>query len=444
MKNLIAFLFFPILVLFCSKSPNTSVPADERDILEKLQALEGIEVAEISPQNGYARQFEIYISQPVDHSDPAGPTFRQRVFISHNHEDRPVVFMPSGYSSSPVKVSEISGPLQANQIYAAHRFMAGAEPAPMDWQYLTIENASADFHRVVQIFREVYSGPWVSYGVSKNGQAALYHRRFYPEDVKATVAVVAALSRAEEDPRYDNFLNTAGSESDREKIKRFQRHTLTHRNDIIPMISDYMNNSSFHYSMMSAAQILEFEILEFPFSFWQITDGECSVIPDTSAAAAELYICLRNFGYFDFYSDELLEYYQPIYYQAFTELGWYRLIDDHLQDLLVAVPDPSYRLMAPPNVTMFFDARVMQDVISWLENYGNNIIYIYGENDPWTAGAIESVGSTNSLKIVQSDANHDVTIEDLDQKGLVYTTLRNWMGITINSSPVLNSSFVSR
>ncbi len=423
------------IILSCTKSPDSPSVSENRDILEKIRALDGIEVKEITPQNGYARQFEVYITQPLDHAQPDGIQFRQRIFISHKDEEQPVVFMPSGYSSSPVKVSELSEPLQANQIYAAHRFMAGAQPSPMEWQYLTVEQASADFHRIVQVFKNIYIGPWVSYGASKNGQAALFHRRFYPDDLSATVAMVASISYAAEDDRYATFLNTAGSENDRQRIQQFQYTVLEHRHEIIPMIEDYLGNSEFSFTRMDAAEILEFEVLEFPFSFWQTTDGNTTHIPDSTASSAELYSFLRDFGYFDFYSDELLEYYQPVYYQAFTELGWYQLIDDHLKNLLVAVPDPSYRMMAPPGVNLSFNPQIMGDISSWLRTSGNNIIYIYGEQDPWTAGAIESVGSTNSLKIIQPGANHTVRIAELDESMSVYEKLEQWLDVQIIAQP---------
>ncbi len=423
MTRVMLILLLMLLISSCKKDSPTG--ADQIDVFDRLQSLSGIEVSEISPLNGFARQFEIYITQPLDHDNPEGPVFKQRVFLSHIDKNAPVVFMPSGYSSSPVKVCELSNRLGANQIYAAHRFMAGAEPAVREWKYLTIAQASADFHRVVEILQKVYPGPWVSYGASKNGQAALFHRRFYPDDVKATVSLVAPLSRGTEDPRYDLFLEQVGSSACREKIKAFQRAALTMRQPIESEIKNYIEQSEFRFTRMNAADILEFEILEFPFSFWQITEGDCSDIPDPDATAAELFDYIKNFGYLDFYSDEMITYFEPVYYQAYTELGWYRLADDQLADLLVTAP--SYKKMAPQNVVMTYDPTVLQDIRDWLQIRGNNIIFIYGENDPWTAGAIETTGSTNAVKIIQSGANHTVTVEDLDDRELVYSKLNLWM-----------------
>ena len=72
------------LFLACGKDPTG--PGDEPTFDEKLYALPDITVTEISPQNGYPRQFEIYISQPLDHSNPDGTTFMQQIFLSHRDE----------------------------------------------------------------------------------------------------------------------------------------------------------------------------------------------------------------------------------------------------------------------------------------------------------------------------------------------------------------------
>jgi len=435
MNKRIVLLFFTIITMVqCQKQPVKPEPLDTRDVLQKIAAIEGITISEIEPQNGFERQFEIFLTQPLDHNNPNGATFKQRIYLSHTNEAAPMVFMPSGYSSSPLKVAEISKPLGANQIYAAQRFMLGAEPSPMDWQYLTTEQLASDFHRIVELFKTIYPAAWISYGVSKNGQAALFHKRFYPDDVKATVAIVAPISLAREDPRYDEFLRNVGDETCRTRIKNFQRTVLKRRDDIIPLIQDYMASSSNSYTRMTAAEILEYEVLEYPFSFWQVTNGHCATVPDSSVSALALFNHIKNFGYLDFYADLYLDFFQPVYYQAYTELGWYRLIDDHLSDVLVALKNPSYSALAPRNVPLVFKPEVMLDMVQWLQTNGDNIIYIYGANDPWTAGAIELVGMNNAVKIIQPGANHSVKIADLDQRDYVYALISQWAGVKVDQN----------
>ncbi len=431
------------LLTACNNATGPGVdPPDQSDILTRLQSLGDLEVREIAPVNGYARQFEIDILQPLDHNNPGGASFRQRLYLSHIDESAPMVFMPSGYNARPDFVSELSADLGANQIYAAHRFMDGAKPDQMVWSYLNIEQSAGDHHSIVDKLKTIYTGKWVSFGASKNGMTALFHRRFFPDDVLATVVQVAPISLAVDDPRYDVFLENVGAAETRNRIKQFQRAVLKKRDQILTMIQDFMDNSTLPYSRNTADVILEFEVAEYAFSFWQVTAGDPTTIPDSSASAEVLYRHIEDGGYLPYYSDPYVTFFEPVYYQAYTELGWYKLVVDHLQDLLVTFRQPSYSYMAPKNTDLDFDPQVMADVLAWLKNYGNNIIYIYGGNDPWTAGAVELTGQTNALKIVQPGANHYITIAELEERDLVYSKLGAWLGMEVPSEaipvPVVN------
>lgn len=433
-KNILIFvLLFIIAGVSCKKESSIVQPVDNRDILEKLRTLPGIDVREIEPLNEYPRQFEIDFEQPVDHNNPAGATFKQRVYLSHIDESAPVIFMPSGYTARAQTQCELSLVMDANQMQVTHRYMQGARPDIMDWQYLTIKQAADDHHRIVQLFKQLYPDVWLSYGRSKNGETALFHRRYYPQDVMATIALVAPLSLGIEDPRYDDFLeHRVGDDSCRNKIKRLQTRMLENRDEILPMIDEYIQNSPWTYSVTSDI-ILDFEVCEYYFSFWQITDGDCSKIPGESATVQELYEHLASAGGFPFFSDEIIDFYQPVYYQFYTEQGYYRLINDHLKNLLLAVPAPSYSFFAPHDIDLNFNPDVIPDIINWLEREGNNIIYLYGGQDPWTAGAIPSTGSTNAIKIIKPGANHYVLISDLSDAADIYNLLSLWLGVDVGA-----------
>ena len=140
----------------------------------------------------------------------------------------------------------------------------------------------------------------------------------------------------------------------------------------------------------------------------------------------------------NYFSEELISYFEPHYYQAYTQFGYYRLITDHLEDLLAEAESYSYRILAPQDAQLAFDPSFMPDIISWLQNNGDQIIYIYGGQDPWTAGAIDMNGTADALKIVEPGANHGVNIIQLMQRDLVYSTLEDWLGIEITTqAPVL-------
>ena len=61
----IIIIFIPILFLLtlsCDDEPTHAPAVDNRDILQKIQSVPDLQVTEIPPQNGYDRQFEIYIN----------------------------------------------------------------------------------------------------------------------------------------------------------------------------------------------------------------------------------------------------------------------------------------------------------------------------------------------------------------------------------------------
>lgn len=415
----------------CSDKSTKPVPPD---LLTQLRAIPGISVTEIEPPEGsiYTRAIEIDLTQPVDHDNPGGQEFQQRIYLSHVDVDAPTVLETSGYGVYQNRIREAASILAANQLYVNHRYVGTARPDPVPWEFNNLAQAAADHHRIVELFKEIYTGTWISEGSSRGGQAALSHRRYYPEDVAVTIARVAPICFSPADPRFDVFLTeTVGDEACRQKIRNFQRRCLEEREALMPLLQDFTNQDPYTYSIgLDAA--LEYSVLEYPFAFWQAGSGNCADVPDEQSSAQEMFESLMSVAGIALYSDELAYYYSPVFYLAYTEIGYYRLITDHLEDLLTAVENPSYADFGPPGVAMVYRPEVLQDIASWLQTDGDSIVYIYGGNDPWGAAAIELTGQANALKIVQPGANHSIQIHELTNAELVYTTLEQWLGITVN------------
>ena len=197
-KNVILVLIIISLMSLsgCSEKKSTEPlpPEEPEDILTRLEALQGVEVTEITPAHEYcSRQFELMVTQPVDHNNPAGQTFQQQVFLSHQNDTLPMVLVTGGYEARDFSAQELMRLLGANQVYTGYRYFVGSEPEPTDWTHLRVAQAAADIHEVVELLKPIYTGTWLSAGHSKAGRTALIHRRFYPDDVVATVAYVAAI-----------------------------------------------------------------------------------------------------------------------------------------------------------------------------------------------------------------------------------------------------------
>ena len=163
------------------------------DIADRLAAIEGMTVTELpDAEEGY-RAFMLNFDQPADHNHPTGERFEQRMLLMHLDTEAPMVFHTHGYSlwTFPFTTG-FPYPMAANELRVEHRFFQDSRPASGDWSLLTIEQAAADHHRIVEAIRPIYdTGSWISTGASKGGMTATYHRRFYPNDVDATVAQAA-------------------------------------------------------------------------------------------------------------------------------------------------------------------------------------------------------------------------------------------------------------
>lgn len=428
--NAFTLVFLSILSLYaCSSSSNKPLTLEE-----KLRKIPDITFSRIYPPQGYKEAYEIYVTQPVDHNNPDGAKFSQRILLSHIDESAPTVKFHSGYSTGRNWLSEPARLLKANQIYITHRFFHYARPFPLDWRYLDIWQASSDHHRIKQLFKGIYKGKWVATGYSKGGMTTFYDARFFPGDADVTIAYVAPMMFGVEDPRFGTFLTEqVGTPEDREKIIAFQRLCLSNRDILIPYYIDYAQKEGITYRF-SPGETFEYNVLEYMFSFWQYGDGDTGRIPGEDAGPEAWFNHLREINDPADYTSDVIDMFAPFYYQAYTQLGYTPFIYEHLSDLLVDLHDPTYRVFAPVDAVMVFDPGAMPDINTWLQNSGKNFIYIYGGNDPYTSTAVELTGKTNALRIVQPGANHGASISGLDEKDLVINTLKEWLEMDISIS----------
>jgi hypothetical protein len=403
------------------------------DILAALALVPNATVTELLPSDGY-RHFEIRFQQPLDHDVLTGPWFEQTLELSHHDVSAPMVLVLSGYDVSRAAEGEAPSLLGANVLSVPHRFFQSARPEPLDWTKLTIQQAAADDHRIVEAFRPIYSGRWISTGVSKGGMAALYHRRFYSQDVDGTVAYVAPLSLGLADARYRDFLDRVGDDACRQQLRVFQREILLRRQVIEAWVSTDALSSGVSYDLYGVAAAVESAVINFPFSFWSTGAPEnCTAIPDASSSDANLYWFIRQNILAN--SDGNRRYLEPYYWQAETELGRPSLDSSAIQDLLTV--DWS-RLDWFPNIDFdpVFRSDAMLDVANWVATEGDTLMFIYGADDPWSAGAVELGAARDSYRFFAPHDNHDSSIASLApaDRAAALSALASWAQVPTTAS----------
>jgi hypothetical protein len=409
----------------------------EADILDSLQGLDGIAVTELQSFNPQKRLFQIDMEQALDHNNPDGPTFTQRLYLHHLDIDRPMLFAPDGYSTNESYTlgGELMAMLQANLISSSHRYWPDSEPDPLDFQYLTIAQAAADHHEIVVKFKDIYKGTWISGGVSKGGMTVIYHRRFYPDDVQATVAIAAPFKFTTADARYPEFLANIGTSQERQKVIDFQRLALERRESLLPMFEAWFPQNGYTLAH-DLNKSFEGAVISYQPEFWESRRvSDIDQIPGNNATDQEILDHLEQVENFVGYSELGIDLAAPYYYQAYTEEGLEATNTDHLSDLLITDQIDVLALFDELlGITPVYDPTIMNDIYDWVRNSGNNMIFLYGGNDPWTAGAVELTGSTNAIKVVNPGDNHSVFINNLPgaDRALVISTLEQWLDLVIS------------
>lgn len=423
----------------CSLGDETSVPS----IADALAAMdEIIEFEDLTGPGSAARVYRITFAQPVDHNDPDGPSFGQYLSLTHFDADAPMILASTGYHNYlGGSTSEPAHLLGANQITVEHRYFGVSRPEPVDWSHLNIEQAAADHHRIVEAFAPLYQGAWLSTGASKGGMTSVFHRRYYPDDVDATIAYVAPISFDVADPRYERFFDEVGPDTCRQQVRELQRELLLRRERLLPLARDYADDADLSFERMGGIErALETGVVELEWGFWQYLGADsCANLPDSTADDTIILNFFHTLQSLDAMSDQSIQAYEPYYYQSFTELGYPSIPTAHLADLLQFDYVDDVGALAPQGAVTTFAPAAMQDIADWLASEGERMIFIYGENDPWSGGAFELGNARDSYLFTAPGGNHGSKIADLrtEDADLALQALEQWTGVVPRPASVL-------
>ncbi|MDC0718774.1 S28 family serine protease [Nannocystis bainbridge] len=413
----------------------TTTTGGEVDIREQLAALDGMTVDELPTSAVGYRLFALRFRQPADHEVEGGPSFEQHMTLLHRDVAAPLVIVTAGYTikTTTAALGEPALLVAANQLTVEHRFFAGSRPSAPDWDDLDIRQAATDHHRIAAALHPLYSGRWLATGASKGGLAALYFRRFFPDDVDGTIAYVAPYSLEESDGRYEARIATLGDEACRQALRDVQREVLLRR----PAMLARMAESSASFELFGADEVLETAVLDLPFGFWQYQRASlCDAVPGPAADDDAIWAFLQKVSAPS--SDPDLLRYEPYYWQAATQLGGVACDESWVADLLLFpgfnVPR-NFIVPGPGKTPAPFDPEPSQDVADWLATEGERVLLIYGENDPWSAGAFELGDASDSYVFHAPGENHGALIGDLAEadRAQAIAALEAWAGTRAGS-----------
>ncbi|MEU5419179.1 S28 family serine protease [Streptomyces sp. NPDC020799] len=409
----------------------------EPDIKQRILGIPGMHFLDERPYEGY-RYFVLSYDQPVDHRDPSKGTFQQRFTLLHKSVDRPTVFFTSGYNvnTSPGR-SEPTRIVDGNQVSLEYRFFTPSRPQPADWSKLDIRQAADDQHRLFAALKPVYTKNWLATGGSKGGMTATYYRRFHPHDMDGTVAYVAPNDvNNDEDSAYDRFFANVGDKACRTQLSSVQKEALARRDEIVARYQKWADANGRTFKVVgSADKAYENVALDLVWSFWQYhLQSDCASVPATDASTDDLYKFVDTISGFDSYTDQGLEKFTPYYYQAGTELGWPTVRTPQLKGLLrypgINVP----RAYVPRDIPMRFHRGVMADIDRWVRKDSERMLFVYGQNDPWSGEPFtlgRNAAARHDFRFYAPGGNHGSNISQLvaDERAKATAEVLQWAGV---------------
>lgn len=423
---------YAALLLFALLS--ASVSSFAQTVLEqKINAISAIKEIRPLETSEFSEKYVTYFTQPLDHRHPEKGSFRQRVIVSHVGFDRPTVIVTEGYGAAYALRSqyreELSKLLNANMIFVEYRYFLESTPEPKDWQYLTAENSADDLHAITTAFKNIYPGKWIATGISKGGQTTLLYRTFYPDDVDISVPYVAPLCYGVEDGRHEPFLHKVSTPENRKIIEDFQLEALKRKATLLPRFEKYCTEKNYSFRA-PIEEIYDYSVLEYSFALWQ-WGTPISSIPATTASDDEIFshlLAISEPGYFTADSPNA-----SFFVQAARELGYYGYDVQPFKQYLSIQSSEGYlhRLMLPEELKdMPFDKTLSKKITKFLKKQDPKMIFIYGQNDPWTAAGVTWLKNKRNIHVfIQPNGSHLARINTLPEaeKAEVMEIINEWL-----------------
>ena len=419
------------------------------DIPVALERAGVFSVTEIVAENAGTRAFELYFQQPLDHDDPDGVTFLQRAVLIHKDFEHAFVLNPTGYelfAGYEQLPEELTSILDANQLQVEHRFFANSHPEPWlpeQWSYLTVEQAAADHHRIVEILRPLYIGKWLETGHSKGGMTSVFHAVLYPDDIDVVVPYVAPVSFAIDDTRGAAARAVLGDPACRNDIRAFQTNAAEQRADLLALLQ--AENSGVGDARIESLVFQTIGAIEW--GFWQYT-ADCTqagfYTPSDDPAETQRSLGLTT-AIIGSGADAIAAL--PYYYQVQNQLGSPDVLSDHLDPLLGDIQTAIWDLFTdlPFEIPAYDDGALMHTIQDQVL-LSDRFLFVYGGYDPWTTAAFEVGVDTDSARYVAPGLNHSALLIDLadDDKAAAFAALGRWLDVDVAAAPAVPAAQVDR
>lgn len=390
-------------------------PWDSRELSIEQRLMSLPDVVSVEEDMGFIVEYgmlkTVMFRLPIDHSDLSKGYFLNQVEIGVIDPDSLNVILFTGYSNfdTPDPRSDIASLVNGNQFKIEHRDF-GKSLTNTGYAYLTTAQAAADQKQIIDNLKLMFHRRFAVTGVSKGGMTTALLAGYYPELDAVYVPKAAPFCRMPDDVKGHTFLiQDLLTQDIRTRMIALQRKMLALMD--IPEVMDEFTKV-FEQSPikpdLSVKDAFYYQVQEYYPNFCQ-TSHIFDKLPDASIEGLELWNVVK--------SDLLPNYGWDAYVyniQGLRELGTFGF-NQNFSDIYT------------PECTDYCRAQVPQQCREESHNSGTYekyifdavsstqrpMLFIYGENDHWTAWAIDDklVNGTNVRKYIVPGGFHNVKID---------------------------------
>lgn len=426
-------LLFILFSVGCSTSINVVNSTRESTNFEKLAAIKNIVSIEKRPTvSHFDENYELWFEQLVDYKDSTKGTFRQRVFLGFENPSQPVIVELRGYGIGSESAGELASHYNANQLTIEHRYFNDSRPEEIDWNTLTVKNAAKDQAIIIDAIRDALypKAKFISTGISKGCQTTMAHRSYFPQNVDGCVCYVGPLNFKREDDRIYTFLENVGTPDERAKVKAFQDLCFENRAALLEILKEKAKEKDMSWEF-GVEKAIDYSILEYSFAFWQ-WGADFETIPSAAASPEEIYKHLFDVVGYGFFEEHAVENLQPYFWAALTEQGIYGYKTMPFEKYLHTDKTYTFDWAFPEGITKEYNLKPMQRIKSFLDSTAEKMLFIYGEDDIWSATAVdlpENANKREMYKYVKPNGDHKTRIESFDseKKKEIYSIIDSWL-----------------
>jgi hypothetical protein len=258
---------------------------------------------------------------------------------------------------------------------------------------------------------------------------AIYHRRYFPDDVDGTVPYVAPISFGAPDARYLPFLDMIGPANCRQAIRATSLEILKNRRAaMVARARAQAVEDQILYTRIPIEPAVESSIASIEWAFWQYAGVQfCPSVPPVGADDDTMWEFLEAVVPVSDNSDDQVAQFEAYYHQAYAQLGFPDAGGAYL-DPYMMYTDADYYPALPTAVPAYDDGVAMRDIDAFVQERGYRLLFVYGQWDPWTGGPFALGNATESSLFVQPQGTHSARLSRLstDDREEAFAKLFAW------------------